>query len=82
MDKWQFTTNQNWEVLRDNFDSVSSDTIPDNNLQALCFHFFSLGYFDQKVLSFVDVTDNPDLTIKPVENGQSITNSEDEKVKK
>ena len=81
-DKGRFNTSQDWEVLGDNFDSVSSDTIPDNTLQALNFHLSPLGYLEEGALRFVDVTDNPDLTIEPVDNGQPITDSEDEKMRK
>ncbi len=42
-DKWQFNTSQDWEVLEDDFDSVSSETIPDAILRALGF-YYSLDY--------------------------------------
>lgn len=81
-DKWWFDISQNWEVLEDNCDSVSLDIILDNTLQALNFHFSLLGYLEKRALWFVDVTDNPDLMIEPVNNGQPITDSKDEKVRK
>lgn len=81
-DKWQFDSSQDWGVLRDDFDSVSLNTIPDVTLQALGFHFSPLGYFEEGALRFVDVTDDLDLTIELVDNGQPITNSKDEKVRK
>ena len=81
-EKWRFNTSQNWEVLGDNFDSVSLDTIPDNTLQALNFHLSLLSYLEERASWFVDVTDNPDLTIEPVDNSQPITDSKDEKIRK
>lgn len=58
------------------------DTIPDDILQTLDFHLFPLIYFEERVLRFIDVTDNPELTIEPVDNNQPIMDSEDEKLKK
>ena len=81
-DKWRFNTSQDWEVLGDNFNSVSLDIIPDNTLQALDFHLSPLDYLEKRVSRFVDVTNNSNLTIKPVDNGQPITDSKDKKVKK
>lgn len=80
--KWQFDTSQDLEVLGDNFNSDSSDIILDGTLQALGFHFFPLGYFKKRLSQFINVTKNLDLTIEQVENGQLITNTEDEKLKK
>ena len=80
--KWRFDTSQDWEVLRDNFDSVSSDTIPDNTLQALNFQLSPLGYHEEGALRFVNVIDGLELTIGAVDNGQPITDSKDEMVKK
>ena len=82
LDKWRFDTSQELEVLGDNFDSVSSDTIPDGILQALSFHFSLLRRFQEGAPRFVNATDNPDLTIEPVDNNQPITDSKDEKVRK
>ena len=36
-DKWRFDTSQDWDVLGDDFDSVSLETIPDATLQTLVF---------------------------------------------
>lgn len=52
----------------DNFDSVSSDTISDSILQALNFYFFFLGYLEEKTLQFVDIIDNLNLPIEPIDN--------------
>ena len=46
------------------------------------FHFYLLGYLEEGAPRFIDVTDNLDFTIEPVDNGQPITDSEDEKVRK
>lgn len=81
-DKWRFNTCQDWEVLKDDFDSVNSDIIPDNTLQALVFHLFPLAYLEKGALWFVDVIDKPELAIEPKDDGQPITNSEDEKARK
>ena len=81
-EKWLFNKSQDWKLLRDNFDSVSLDKIPDGTLKVLDFHFSTLSYLEKKALRFVDITDNPDLTIKPVDNGQPITDSKDKKMKK
>ena len=70
------------EILEKDFDSVSLDKIPNNTLQALVFHFFLIGNLEEKALQFVDIIDNPNLTIKPVDNTQPITNFENKKVKK
>ena len=80
--KWQFDTSQDSEVLEDNFDSVSLDTIPDGTLRALNFYFSLLGYFEERAPWFVNVTNNRDLTIEPVDNNQTITEFEDEKMRK
>lgn len=40
-----------------------------------------MSYLEERTLRFIDVTDNPDPTIKPVDNNQPITDFEDEKVK-
>ena len=80
-DKWQFDTSLDWEVLGDNFDSVSLDTIADNTLGSLNFYFSPLAYLEERASRFVDVTDNPYFTIEQVDNGQPITNSKDETVR-
>lgn len=82
LDKWWFDTNQDWEVLGDDFDSVSSYTIPDDTLHALGFHLSLLGYLQEGAPRFADIMDNPKFTIKPVGNNQLIIDSEDEKMKK
>lgn len=81
-DKWQFDTSQDWEILEDNFDSISLDTILNSTLQALSFYISFLGYLKEGVPQFVAVIDDPDLTIKLVDNGQPITDFEDKKVRK
>ena len=73
LNMWQFDTSPDWEILGNNFDSVSLNSISDNTLQALDFHFFLLGYLEEGVLRFVNITNNLDLTIELVNNGQSIT---------
>lgn len=62
-DKWRFNTYQDWKILEDGFDSVSLNIIPDNTLQALEFYCSLLGYFKEGTLQFIDITDNPQLTI-------------------
>ncbi len=82
-DKWRFDTSQDWEVLGDDFDSVSSEIIPDATLRALSFHYFPLGYLEEGAPRFVDVTDEPELAIeKPEGDVGPITDSEDEKTRK
>lgn len=80
-DKWWYYTSQDSEILEDDFDSISLDTIPDDILQALDFYLSPLGYFTKRGLWFVDVTDNPDLMIEPKNNAQPITDSKDEKMR-
>lgn len=81
-DKWRFNTSQNWEVLGDKFDSISLDIILDNTLQALNFYLFFLDYLEERAPRVVEIIDNLDLTIELVNNGQQITDSENEKMKK
>ena len=81
-DKWQFDTSQDWEVLRDNFDSFSSETILNAILQALNFHYSFLGYLEKAAPWFIDVIDKSKLAIESKDNGQPITDSEDEKMRK
>ena len=69
LDKWQFDTSQDWEVLRDNFNNVSSNTILGNILQTLSFYLFPLDYHEERAPQCVDVTNNPDLKIEEVDNG-------------
>lgn len=80
--KWRFYTSQDWEAVKDHFDSISLDTITDATLPTLGFHFFLLDYLEERAPRFIDVTDNPDLIIKPINNDQPILNSKDEKVMK
>lgn len=63
-DKWRFDTSQDWEVLGDDYDSVSSDTILDGTLQALGFHLSLLGYLEERVPRFVDVNNKLELAIE------------------
>lgn len=81
-DKWQFDTNQDWEVLGADFEGVSLEIILDATLQALGFHYSLLGNFEEKALQIVDVTDKPELVIEPENNGQPITDPKDEKMRK
>lgn len=74
---WRFNTSQDWEVLRDNFHSVNLDTILNGTLQGLGFYFSLVDYLKKGALWFVNIMNNLDLTMKPVENGQLITNSKD-----
>ena len=80
--KWRFDIGQDWEVLGDNLDSVSSRTIPDTILQAWSFHHFPLGYLEKGALRFIDVTDKPELAIELEDDNQLITDFEDEKARK
>lgn len=81
-DKQQFDTSQNLDILGDNFDSVSLETIPDTILQALSFYHFPLGYFEKKTLWLVDNMVKPELVIKLMDNYESIIDFKDEKVRK
>ena len=81
-DKWRFNTSQDWKVLRDDFDSVSSETIPNATLKALGFYHSPLVYLEERTPQFVNVTDKPKLAIEPEDNGHPITDSEDEKMRK
>lgn len=80
--KWRFDTSQDWEVLGDDFDSVSSDTIPDSTLQTLGFYLSPLGYLEKRAPQFVDVTNKPELAIGLENNAQPITKSEDNETRK
>ena len=82
LDKWRFNTSQDWEILRDEFNNVSLDTISNGTLQPLSFHLSPLDYFEKRALQFIDITNDPDLTIELIVNNQPIMDSEDEKVKK
>ena len=81
-DKLRFNTSQNWEVLENDFDSVSSETIIDATLGALGFHHSPLGYLEKGASRFVDVTDKPKLAIESTNDDQLITDSEDKKARK
>lgn len=78
-DKWWFNTSQDWGVPGAKFDNVSLDIILDNTLQALDFYLFPLSYLEERVPQFVNVTDKPELAIKPgqEDNSQLITDFED-----
>lgn len=82
LDKWRFDTSLDWEVLENEFNSVSSKTMPYATLQALGFHYSLLDYLEKRAVWFINITDKPKLAIKPEDNNQPITDSEDEKVKK
>ena len=58
------------------------ETIPDATLQALGFHHSPLSYLEEEIPRFVDVIDKSELVIKLEDNGQLITDSENEKVRK
>ena len=81
-DKWLFDTNQDWEVLEDEFESVSLETIPDMTLQVLGFDSSPLHYFEERAPRFVDFTNKPELAIEPEDDNQPITDFQDEKAKK
>lgn len=55
-------------MLRNDFDSVSSNIIPNNISQAQGFYLFSLNYSKEEALRFVDNIDNLNLTIKLIKN--------------
>lgn len=80
--KWRFNISQDWEVLGDDINSISLDTILNNILQTLDFYHFPLDYLEKRVLQFVDVTDKLELAIELKDNSQPITNSKDEKTRK
>lgn len=83
-EKLWFDISLDWEILGDKFDNVSSDTIPDNTLQALDFYVFILGYYEKKVLRFIDITNKPELAIDfgQIDNSEPITDFQDEKARK
>ncbi len=82
LDKWQFDTSQDWEVLGADFDGVSSETIPDATLRALGFQYSPLGYLEEGAPQFVNVTDKPELAIEePEGNVEPIMDPEDEKAR-
>ena len=58
------------------------ETISDATLRALNFYHFLLDYLEKGAPWFVDVTDEPELAIEPEDDGQPITDSEDEKMRK
>ena len=80
--QWRFNTSQDWEVLGDNFNSVSLETIPNATLQSLSFHHSLLGYFEEEAPLFIDVTDKQELAIEPEDNNKPIMDSKDEKARK
>ena len=65
LDKWRFNTCPDLEILRDNFEYVSSNTILDSTLAALGSHHSLLDYLKEGAPPFADVTDKPELTIEP-----------------
>lgn len=70
--------------MGDDVYGISLDIIPDGILLVLGFQLFTLGYSEEGMTRFVDVTDEPKLTIEreSVDNGQPITDSKNEKLKK
>lgn len=83
LDKWRFNISQDWEVLKKNFSSVSSEIIQDATLRALDFHYSPLCYFEERVPWFVHVTDKSMLAIEELKcDIEPITELENEKVKK
>ena len=72
--KWQFNTSQDCEVLGDEFDSVSLETILNATLQALGFHHSPLGYLKEGTPRFADIIDKLELRIK-LENDISQSHS-------
>ena len=63
-------------------ESIRLETIPDTILQALDYHYSPLSYLQKEVSQFIDITDELGLAIEPKDNGQPITDSNDEKVRK
>lgn len=82
LDKWQFNISQDWEIPRNDFDSISSEIIPDITLWALGFYYSPLSYLEERASQFIDVTDKSELTIKLEDNSQPITDFKDEKARK
>lgn len=80
--KWRFDISQDYQTLKDNFDIINLDTILNDILQALGFHLSPLDYCKKRVPQFVNITDKPKLVIKPkpIDNGQPITDSKNQKV--
>lgn len=68
LDKWYFNITQNWEVLGDNFDNISLNTLLDNLLQVVDFHFSLLGYLKKRIMQFIDIIHNPNLIIELIKN--------------
>ena len=58
------------------------ETIPNATIRALSFHHSLLSCLEEGALQFIDVTDKLELTIEPKNNGQPITDSKDQKVRK
>lgn len=58
------------------------DKILDKTLESLDFYLSHLSDLKKEALRFIDITDNLELTIKPVDNGQPITDFTNEKVRK
>lgn len=81
LNKWRLTTNQDQEILANNFKNVNLDIIKNNILQALNIYFSPFSCLKRKALRFIDVIDNLDLTIKLIDNCQLIIHSKNEKMK-
>lgn len=82
-DKKRFNTGHDWEVLGDDFDSISSETILDATVQAPSFYYSLLSYLKKGVSRFVDIIDKPESAIEePKGIVKPITDSENEKERK
>lgn len=64
-DRWQYNTNQDWEMLGQDFKTLITNPIPDKTLQAFCLYISSLGYQKDKIPCFENITnvDNLPLSI-------------------
>ena len=62
-DKWRFDASQDCNVLKDDFNSVSSKIIPNATLQAIGFYHSPLCYLEEGALRFVDVTNKLEIAI-------------------
>lgn len=58
------------------------ETIPDATLRALRFYHSFLGYLEEGTPWCINVTDKSELAIEPEFNGQLITDSKNEKIRK
>ena len=67
--KWWFNTSQDWEVLGDDFNSISLEIILNATLQTLIFYHPPLSYLEKRASQFVEVTNKLELAIEPEDNG-------------